>query len=216
MTSSPKSFYARPSSDTRISTFLILYFLIGFTGFIFGFVAISEQSLGYKCRSGKSRLVSVVWDRSGGGIGNGAEVPNGDQKGTKLWVSLEFKLGLHQWYGGDPCGKLGCHLISKDFNESSLKVVGVAHNAIVGSVVIWLMIKDSTHIKKWLPIPGSVVKAVKRVYSGLQSRIRIVNLLSNGAECNSKLAVDLETLQSVLSPGNVSMLHEFLKSGDMD
>ncbi|CAL5405932.1 unnamed protein product [Camellia sinensis] len=111
---------------------------------------------------------------------------------------------------------------------SSLKVVGVAHNALVGSVVIWLMIKNA------LKSPGAVKclqyheaclkehtyqevasntwfcgESCQEVYSGLQSRIRIVNLLSD--ECNSKLAVDLETLQSVLSPENVSMLHEFLK-----
>ncbi|GMP65874.1 hypothetical protein CsSME_00026485 [Camellia sinensis var. sinensis] len=94
MTSSPKSFYARPSSYTRRSTVLILCFLIGFTGFIFGFVAISGQNLGYKCRSGKSRSVSVVWDRSGGGIGNGGGVPDEDQKRHKVMGFVGIQTGF--------------------------------------------------------------------------------------------------------------------------
>ncbi|KAI8025857.1 GPI mannosyltransferase 1 [Camellia lanceoleosa] len=51
-----------------------------FTGFVFSFVAISRQPLGYKCRDGKPQSVSVVWERSNGG-GNRNGNGNGDQNG---------------------------------------------------------------------------------------------------------------------------------------
>ncbi|KAL7249669.1 hypothetical protein ACSBR1_011786 [Camellia fascicularis] len=94
MPSSPKSFYARPSSSSsysRRSTVLILCFLIGLTGFVFGFVAILRQPLGYKCRDGKPQSVSVVWERSsGGGNGNG----NGDQKRYKVMGFVGIQTGF--------------------------------------------------------------------------------------------------------------------------
>ncbi|KAM3222588.1 putative beta-1,3-galactosyltransferase 13 [Capsicum chacoense] len=64
MPSSPKSFKAWPSSVySRRSTVLILCSLIGLAGFVFGFIAISKQNLGYKCKYTEPKSVSVVWDR---------------------------------------------------------------------------------------------------------------------------------------------------------
>nr|XP_009619733.1 probable beta-1,3-galactosyltransferase 14 [Nicotiana tomentosiformis] len=67
MPSSPKSFNAWPSSsplNSRRSTVLILCSLIGLAGFVFGFIAISRQGLGHKCKYAEPRSVSVVWDKS--------------------------------------------------------------------------------------------------------------------------------------------------------
>ncbi|OIT36989.1 PREDICTED: probable beta-1,3-galactosyltransferase 14 [Nicotiana attenuata] len=67
MPSSPKSFNAWPSSsplNSRRSTVVILCSLIGLAGFVFGFIAISRQSLGHKCKYAEPRSVSVVWDKS--------------------------------------------------------------------------------------------------------------------------------------------------------
>ncbi|KAK6132650.1 hypothetical protein DH2020_033602 [Rehmannia glutinosa] len=68
MPSSPKLFYARPSSwNSHRSTALILCLLVGFSCFIFGFVAISRRGLGNKCKYGKPLSVSVTWDKSSTG-----------------------------------------------------------------------------------------------------------------------------------------------------
>ncbi|KAK6154284.1 hypothetical protein DH2020_008532 [Rehmannia glutinosa] len=68
MPSSPKLFYARPSSwNSHRSTALILCLLVGFSCFIFGFVAISWRGLGNKCKYGKPLSVSVTWDKSSTG-----------------------------------------------------------------------------------------------------------------------------------------------------
>ncbi|CAL5356615.1 unnamed protein product [Camellia sinensis] len=112
MPSSPKSFYARPSSSfsySRRSTVLILYFLIGLTDFVFDFAAISRQPLGYKCRDDKPQSVSVVWERSSGG-GNENGNGNGDQKRYKVMGFVGIQTGF------DRCVRLGCRRIGKGFN----------------------------------------------------------------------------------------------------
>ncbi|KAK4387130.1 putative beta-1,3-galactosyltransferase 14 [Sesamum angolense] len=67
MPSSPKLFYARPSSYGRRSKLLILCSLIGLSGFIFGFVAIARRGFGYDCKYGKPLSVFVTWDKSSTG-----------------------------------------------------------------------------------------------------------------------------------------------------
>ncbi|KAL0282611.1 UNVERIFIED_CONTAM: putative beta-1,3-galactosyltransferase 13 [Sesamum angustifolium] len=67
MQSSPKLFYARPSSYSRRSKLMILCSLIGLSGFIFGFVAIARRGFGNDCKYGKPLSVSVTWDKSSTG-----------------------------------------------------------------------------------------------------------------------------------------------------
>lgn len=90
MPSSPKVFHARSSTYTHRTTVLILCFLIGITGFIFGSVAISKQSLGYKCENSKPRSVSVVWRR---GPGDGG-ASNEDQKRHKIMGFVGIQTGF--------------------------------------------------------------------------------------------------------------------------
>ncbi|KAH7861400.1 hypothetical protein Vadar_025626 [Vaccinium darrowii] len=91
MPSYPKYFNARPSSYTRRSTVLILCFLIGITGFLFGFIAITRSSSN-KCQTSKPRSVSVVWER-GGGNGNG-RVSDGDEKRHKVMGFVGIQTGF--------------------------------------------------------------------------------------------------------------------------
>ncbi|KAF7141271.1 hypothetical protein RHSIM_Rhsim06G0206500 [Rhododendron simsii] len=91
MPSYPKYFNARPSSYTRRSTVLILCLLIGLTGFLFGFVAITRSSLGSNCKTSKPRSVSVVWER--GGSGN-AGVFDGDGKRHKVMGFVGIQTGF--------------------------------------------------------------------------------------------------------------------------
>lgn len=76
MPSSPKLFHARQSSSSRRLTVLILCFLIGISGFIFGFIVISQQGLGYRCKYAKPNSVSVTWDRLASSIHSGNEGQN--------------------------------------------------------------------------------------------------------------------------------------------
>ncbi|KAH0719781.1 hypothetical protein KY290_004695 [Solanum tuberosum] len=68
MPSNPKIFTARSSYSyfyhSRRSKILILCFLIGFAGFVFGFIAISRRGLGNSCKYAEPRSVSVAWDRN--------------------------------------------------------------------------------------------------------------------------------------------------------
>ncbi|CAK9151690.1 unnamed protein product [Ilex paraguariensis] len=103
MPSSPKFFYARPSSYSHRSTVLIVCFLIGLSGFVFGFVAISRHSLsGYKCRYDKPRSVSVVWEKSSAGAGVGGNqnggVSDGDQKRYKVMGFVGIFTGFGSVY----------------------------------------------------------------------------------------------------------------------
>lgn len=98
MPSSPKFFHARSSSYTRRSTALIVCFLIGFVGFIIGFIVISRQNLGYRCKYGKPRSVSVVWEKNGnggggGGNGNGV-VSDRDPKRHKVMGFVGIQTGF--------------------------------------------------------------------------------------------------------------------------
>ncbi|KAL3849274.1 hypothetical protein ACJIZ3_011156 [Penstemon smallii] len=67
MPSSPKLFYARPSSYSRRSTVLIICIIIAT---IIGFIVILRQTLGYKCKFDKPLSVSVTWDRSSSSSGS--------------------------------------------------------------------------------------------------------------------------------------------------
>uniref|UniRef100_A0A5B7A3T2 Hexosyltransferase n=1 Tax=Davidia involucrata TaxID=16924 RepID=A0A5B7A3T2_DAVIN len=93
MPSSPKFFHPRPSSHTRRSTVLIFCFLIGLFGFLFGFVAISRQSLGYKCKNDPPRSVSVVWE-IGGGVNRNDAISDGDQKRYKVMGFVGIQTGF--------------------------------------------------------------------------------------------------------------------------
>ncbi|KAF8409032.1 hypothetical protein HHK36_005104 [Tetracentron sinense] len=95
MPSSPKIFYSRQSglSYTRRSWILIACLLIGITGFVFGFVAILRPSSGYKCKNSEPRSVSVVWERSVVGDGNGVGV-DGDSKRYKVMGFVGIQTGF--------------------------------------------------------------------------------------------------------------------------
>ncbi|KAL7143422.1 hypothetical protein ABFS83_08G189500 [Erythranthe nasuta] len=104
MPSSPKLFYARPSSYSRRSAVLIFCLLIGFSGFVFGFIAISRQGLGSNCKFGKPLSVSVTWDKSsivsggggGGGISrrSGGGFTNEGQKRRKVMGFVGIQTGF--------------------------------------------------------------------------------------------------------------------------
>lgn len=68
MPSNPKIFTARSSYShfyhSRRSKILILCCLIGFAGFLFGFIAISRRGFGDSCKYAEPRSVSVAWDRN--------------------------------------------------------------------------------------------------------------------------------------------------------
>lgn len=92
MPSSPKFFAARSSSSyTRRSTAAIVCFLIGITGFLFGFIALAKEGFGYSCKYAKPTSVSVVWDRTGNGggeSGNGANLSS--DEGRKRYKVMGF------------------------------------------------------------------------------------------------------------------------------
>ncbi|KAL2466781.1 putative beta-1 [Abeliophyllum distichum] len=90
MPSSPKLFHARTSSYSRRSTVLILCLLIGLSGFIFGFIAISRQGLGYRCKYVKPNSVSVTWDRTASSI----DSSNGEQKRYKVMGFVGIQTGF--------------------------------------------------------------------------------------------------------------------------
>lgn len=94
MPSSPKLFYARPSTYTRGSTILLLCVLFGLSGFIFGFIAISRNGLENKCKYGKPLSVSVAWDRSSTGSLNG----EGSDLGQKRHKVMGF-VGIQTGFG---------------------------------------------------------------------------------------------------------------------
>ncbi|KAI3466053.1 hypothetical protein Pfo_022716 [Paulownia fortunei] len=93
MPSSPKLFYARPSSYSRRSTVLILCLVIGLSGFIFGFIAVSRRELGSKCKYGKPLSVSVTWDQSSTGSRSGGISDEG-QKRRKVMGFVGIQTGF--------------------------------------------------------------------------------------------------------------------------
>ncbi|KAK4484679.1 hypothetical protein RD792_007268 [Penstemon davidsonii] len=93
MPSSPKLFYARPSSYSRRSTILILCILIGISGFI----AISREALGYKCKYSKPLSVSVTWDRSSSS-GGSASISSSSNEGQKRYKVMGF-VGIQTGFG---------------------------------------------------------------------------------------------------------------------
>ncbi|KAL6538311.1 hypothetical protein OROGR_012299 [Orobanche gracilis] len=96
MPSSPKLFYARPSSwDSRRSTFLFLFALIVFSCFIFGIVAISRAGLGNNCKYGKPLSVSMTWDKSStGSKSSGADISDEGQKRHKVMGFVGIQTGF--------------------------------------------------------------------------------------------------------------------------
>ncbi|GFP78657.1 probable beta-1 3-galactosyltransferase 14 [Phtheirospermum japonicum] len=96
MPSSPKLFYARPSTwNSRRSTALFLCSLIGFSCFIFGLVAISRAGLGNKCKYGKPLSVSVTWDKSPtGGTGKSGGISAEGQKRHKVMGFVGIQTGF--------------------------------------------------------------------------------------------------------------------------
>ncbi|XP_022886700.1 probable beta-1,3-galactosyltransferase 14 [Olea europaea var. sylvestris] len=90
MPSPPKLFHARQPSYSRRLTVLILCFLIGISGFIFGFIAISRQGLGYRCKYAKPNSVSVTWDRLASSIDSG----NGGQNRHKVMGFVGIQTGF--------------------------------------------------------------------------------------------------------------------------
>ncbi|XP_052177083.1 probable beta-1,3-galactosyltransferase 14 [Diospyros lotus] len=94
MPSSPKYAYPRSSSSySRRLTVLLLCFLIGLAGFVFGFLAIPSRSAAYKCRS-KPRSVSVVWERGGGGGGRDGMVSDEHQTRHKVMGFVGIQTGF--------------------------------------------------------------------------------------------------------------------------
>ncbi|PHT43846.1 putative beta-1,3-galactosyltransferase 13 [Capsicum baccatum] len=94
MPSSPKSFKAWPSSVySRRSTVLILCSLIGLAGFVFGFIAISKQNLGYKCKYTEPKSVSVVWDRKTVTTDNGVSDEGQNRHKVMGFVGIQTGFG---------------------------------------------------------------------------------------------------------------------------
>lgn len=100
MPSNPKIFTARSSYSyyyhSRRSTILILFFLIGFAGFVFGFIAISRRGLGYSCKYAEPRSVSVAWDRHVDRVEeeNGFGVSDGRYKRHKVMGFVGIQTGF--------------------------------------------------------------------------------------------------------------------------
>ena len=97
MPSSPKFFHAqhRTSPSPRRSTVLILAscLLIGFSGFIFGLVAILGPGMSPKrCSNAEPRTVRVVWERRAGG-GNAYGI-DGDPKRHKVMGFVGIQTGF--------------------------------------------------------------------------------------------------------------------------
>ncbi|XP_073287208.1 probable beta-1,3-galactosyltransferase 13 [Primulina huaijiensis] len=89
MPSSPKLFYARPSSYSRRSTALMLFLLIGLSGLVFLFIAISRLVLGYDCKLGQPFSVSVRWEKARDGS---------QDEGLKRYKVMSF-VGIQTGFG---------------------------------------------------------------------------------------------------------------------
>lgn len=121
MPSSPKSFKAWPSSVySRRSTVLILCSLIGLAGFVFGFIAISKQNLGYKCKYTEPKSVSVVWDRKTVTTDNGVLDEGQNRHKVMGFVGIQTGFGSsgrrramrNTWFPSDQQGLQKYYLIS--------------------------------------------------------------------------------------------------------
>lgn len=93
MPSSPKSFYARPTSFSPRRSKLIVLLLIGFAAISVGFLAFSRRSSGSKCTQTKPTSVSVVWDRSGGDRRT-TGLSDGDRKRYKVMAFVGIQTGF--------------------------------------------------------------------------------------------------------------------------
>ncbi|KAF3658059.1 putative beta-1,3-galactosyltransferase 13 [Capsicum annuum] len=104
MPANPKIFTARSSYwynyNSRRSAILILCFLIGFAGFVFGFIAISRRGLGNSCKYAEPRSVSVAWDKTVMSRGdvvddeNGLGVSDGGYKRHKVMGFVGIQTGF--------------------------------------------------------------------------------------------------------------------------
>ncbi|KAL0406742.1 UNVERIFIED_CONTAM: putative beta-1,3-galactosyltransferase 14 [Sesamum latifolium] len=140
MPSSPKLFYARPSSYSRRSTLLVLCSLIGLSGFTFGFVAVSRRGFGYDCKCGKPLSVSVTWDKSStGSTSSGGGVSDEGQKRHKVmgFVGIQTGFGsagrrraLRQtWFPSDHQGFNGIHWLEESTGLVFRFVIGRTKDA---------------------------------------------------------------------------------------
>ncbi|PHT35512.1 putative beta-1,3-galactosyltransferase 13 [Capsicum baccatum] len=104
MPANPKIFTARSSYwynyNSRRSAILILCFLLGFAGFVFGFIAISRRGLGNSCKYAEPRSVSVAWDKTVMSRGdvvddeNGLGVSDGGYKRHKVMGFVGIQTGF--------------------------------------------------------------------------------------------------------------------------
>lgn len=94
MPSSPKAFYARPSSNSRRSTVLITFcVIIGLSAF-FGLYAMVGSALSSRCGDVKPLSVSVTWDKSSSGSISGGATSNKGQKRHKVMGFVGVQTGF--------------------------------------------------------------------------------------------------------------------------
>lgn len=139
MPSSPKLFYARPSSYSRRSTVLILCLLIGLSVFL-GLIAISRRALGSKCKNVKPLSVSVTWDKSSAGSSRGGGISDEGQKRYKVMGFVGIQTGFRSagrrralrqtWFPSD-------HQGLKRYSLKSFLIVSLSFSFILGVFLLY-------------------------------------------------------------------------------
>lgn len=94
MPSSPKAFYARPSSKSRRSTVLITFCVILGLSAFFGLYAMLRSALSSRCGDVKPLSVSVTWDKSSSGSSRGGATSNKGQKRHKVMGFVGVQTGF--------------------------------------------------------------------------------------------------------------------------
>lgn len=94
MPSSPKAFYARPSSKSRRSTVLITFCVILGLSAFFGLYAMVRSALSSRCGDVKPLSVSVTWDKSSSGSSSGGATSNKGQKRHKVMGFVGVQTGF--------------------------------------------------------------------------------------------------------------------------
>ncbi|KAH6795754.1 hypothetical protein C2S51_036740 [Perilla frutescens var. frutescens] len=95
MPSSPKLFYARPSSKSRRSTVLIIVCAILGLSAVIGLYKMAESGLSSGCRAVKPLSVSVTWDKSSS---SGSSSTDTKDKGSKRHKVMGF-VGVQTGFG---------------------------------------------------------------------------------------------------------------------
>lgn len=95
MPSSPKLFYARPSSNNRRSTVLIIVCVILALSTVIGLYKVAESGLSSGCQTVKPLSVSVTWDKSSSGS---SSVGGAEDKGPKRHKVMGF-VGVQTGFG---------------------------------------------------------------------------------------------------------------------